>query len=87
MYKTLIRPVLFKFNPEVAHNLTLNGLKVLRRIPFARNIVRLIYKREHPNLEREVFGIKFPNPVGLAGGLDKNGEVYNELSDFGFGFV
>lgn len=87
MYKTLIRPVLFKFNPEVAHNLTLNGLKVLRMIPFARNIVRLIYKREHPNLEREVFGIKFPNPVGLAGGLDKNGEVYNELSDFGFGFV
>lgn len=87
MYKTFIRPVLFKFNPELAHQMTLNGLKIVGKIPFARNIVRLLYKRDHPALAKEVFGIRFPNPVGLAGGLDKNGDVYNELSDFGFGFI
>lgn len=87
MYKRFIRPILFKFNPELAHVMTLKGLKVLRKIPFARSLVRLIYKKEHPSLQREIFGINFPNPLGLAGGLDKNGECYNELSDFGFGFV
>lgn len=87
MYKHLIRPILFKFNPETIHQITVKGLSVLGHIPFGRNIVRMIFKREHPDLSREVFGIKFPNPVGLAGGLDKNGECYNELSDFGFGFV
>lgn len=87
MYKSIIRPLLFKFNPELAHQITLKGLKIAGKIPFGRSIVRFIYKREHPALEREVFGIKFPNPVGLAGGLDKNGECYNELSDFGFGFI
>ena len=87
MYKSIIRPILFKFNPETAHQFTLNSLKELGKIPFVRSIIRLIYKREHPALAKEVFGIKFPNPVGLAGGLDKNGECYNELSDFGFGFV
>ena len=87
MYKTLIRPFLFKLNPESAHQLTMKMLKIAGSIPFCRSIIRLIFKREHKNLSREVFGIRFPNPVGLAGGLDKNGECYNELSDFGFGFV
>ncbi|MBO7640764.1 MAG: quinone-dependent dihydroorotate dehydrogenase [Bacteroidales bacterium] len=87
MYKQLIRPILFRFNPEFAHNLTLRGLKIADRLYLARPLMRLIYKRKYPALEREVFGIKFPNPVGLAGGLDKNAECYNPLSDFGFGFV
>ncbi len=87
MYKKIIRPILFKFNPELAHVMTMKGLKFLRKLPFARNLVRLIFKKDHPSLSREIFGITFPNPVGLAGGLDKNGECYNELSDFGFGFV
>lgn len=87
MYKQLIRPILFRFNPEFAHNLTLRGLKIADRLYLARPLMRLIYKRKYPALEREVFGIKFPNPIGLAGGLDKNAECYNPLSDFGFGFV
>ena len=65
----------------------MSAIAMLRHIPFARSIVRAIYKRESPSLEKEVFGIKFPNPVGLAGGLDKNGEFYNDLANFGFGFV
>ena len=87
MYKHLLKPILFCFNPETAHNLTFSGLAFLRHVPFARSIIRAIYKRDYPKLEKEVFGIRFPNPVGLAGGLDKNGEFYNDMANFGFGFV
>lgn len=87
MYKHLLRPILFRFNPETAHNLTFKFISLLRHIPFAQAIVRAIYKKESPSLEKEVFGIRFPNPVGLAGGLDKNGEYYNDMANFGFGFV
>ena len=87
MYKHLIKPILFRFNPETAHNMTFSMLSFLRHVPFARSIIRAIYHRESPSLEKEVFGINFPNPVGLAGGLDKNGEHYNDLANFGFGFV
>ncbi len=87
MYKHLLRPILFRFNHETAHNLIFKGLSLLRHIPFAQSIVRAIYKKEYPSLRKEVFGISFPNPVGLAGGLDKNGEYYNDMANFGFGFV
>lgn len=87
MYKHLIKPILFRFNPETAHNLTFSLLSFLRHVPFARSIMRGMYKKESPTLEKEVFGLNFPNPVGLAGGLDKNGEFYNDMANFGFGFV
>ena len=87
MYKRILRPILFCFNAETAHNIISTCLSWLRCIPFAKWILRLIYTRRTPSLEREVFGIRFRNPVGLAGGLDKNGEHYNELADFGFGFI
>ena len=87
MYKHILKPILFRFNPETAHNLTFKGLSVLRHIPFARSLVRAIWHYDSPALEKEVFGIRFPNPVGLAGGLDKNGEYYNDMGNFGFGFV
>ena len=87
MYKHFLKPILFRFNPETAHNLLFSLLAFIRHIPFARPIIRAIYHRDSPTLEREVFGIKFPNPVGLAGGLDKNGEFYNDMGNFGFGFV
>ena len=87
MYKHIIKPFLFCFNPETAHNMTFSALSFLRHVPFARSIVRAIYKKEAPALEKEVFGIRFPNPVGLAGGLDKNGEYYNDMANFGFEFV
>lgn len=87
MYKHFLKPILFRFNPETAHNLLFSGLAFLRHVPFARTIIRAVYKRESPDTAKEVFGIKFPNPVGLAGGLDKNGEFYNDMANFGFGFV
>ena len=87
MYKHLLRPILFRFNAETAHNLTLSSLRLLRYIPGAQATVRMIYKRKSPELSRELFGLKFDNPVGLAGGLDKNGEHYNDLANFGFSFT
>lgn len=87
MYKHILKPFLFSFNPETAHNMTFKALAFLRHVPFARSLMRAIYKKASPSLEKEVFGIKFPNPVGLAGGLDKNGEFYNDMTNFGFGFV
>ena len=87
MYKYFLKPILFCFNPETAHNMIFSTLSFLRHVPFARSIMRALYKRKSPSLEKEVFGIKFPNPVGLAGGLDKNGEYYNDMANFGFGFV
>ncbi|MCF0176557.1 MAG: quinone-dependent dihydroorotate dehydrogenase [Bacteroidales bacterium] len=87
MYKHLIRPLLFLLKPEAAHNLTFRLLRIGRCIPFFRAICRKIFCGTYPSLERELFGLRFPNPVGLAGGLDKNGEFYNDLANFGFGFV
>lgn len=87
MYKLLIRPLLFLFPPEQAHRIAMGALKVARYIPGCRFLIRLACKRRSKSLERELFGIKFPNPVGLAAGLDKNGEYYNDLANLGFGFM
>lgn len=87
MYKHILKPILFRFNPETAHNILFSLLSFLRYIPFAQSVIRAIYQKDSPSLEKEVFGITFPNPVGLAGGLDKNGEYYNDMANFGFGFV
>jgi len=59
----------------------------LRYIPFSGTIFRFIYSYKNSSLERELFGIKFPNPIGLAAGLDKNGSIYNDMANMGFGFV
>ncbi len=87
MYKHILKPILFCFNPERAHNILFSLLSFLRHVPFARSIIRAIYKKDVPTQAKEVFGIRFPNSVGLAGGLDKNGEFYNDMANFGFGFV
>ncbi len=83
----LIKPILFKFSPETAHKIIIRLLIFLRYIPFSGRILRLFYTYKRDNLAREVFGIKFPNPIGLAAGFDKNGDMYNDLANFGFGFI
>lgn len=83
MYKSLIRPILFKFDPEEVHYLTFSLLKnfsFLTRLFFPKPL-------EDKRLEREVFGLKFKNPVGLAAGFDKDAKMFSELSDLGFGFI
>ncbi len=86
MYKTIIRPLFFSFDPEKIHHFTFSLIRFFHKIGFG-SIFRSIYKVENPKLERELFGLKFPNPVGLAAGFDKDAKLYKELSNFGFGFI
>ena len=87
MYKKFIRPLLFNIDPEKVHNLTFFLTNLFFKIPFTSFIVSKLFCLKNKNLETELFGIKFPNPVGLAAGFDKNAELYNEFSSFGFGFI
>jgi len=87
MYKKLLKPIFFCFDAEKIHDLTIFILKLFSKIPFLFSIIRLVYNLKHPKLETTVFGIKFPNPVGLAAGFDKNAKLFNEFSHFGFGFI
>lgn len=87
MYKKIFRPILFRFNPEPIHHWTVGALKLAGRTPIVRTIMRRIFTVTDPRLEREVLGMKFPNPVGMAAGFDKNASVYRELGILGFGFV
>ncbi|MEM0931101.1 MAG: quinone-dependent dihydroorotate dehydrogenase [Bacteroidota bacterium] len=86
MYKLLIRPILFLFDAEAVHHFSFAMIKLLSRIGMGP-LIRKRFIVEDAALEREVFGLKFKNPVGLAAGFDKDAKLYNELSDFGFGFV
>lgn len=87
MYKLLIRPLLFCFDPEQVHHFTFSLIRFLNKIPGFSKLFKAIYEIENPKLEREVFGLKFKNPVGLAAGFDKDAKLYKELSNFGFGFI
>ncbi len=84
---SLIRPLLFKLDPERVHHLVTDGLKFLNRIPGAATISRALWVNNDKRLEREVFGLKFKNPVGLAAGFDKNGQMIAEMANLGFGFI
>ncbi|MFD2585837.1 quinone-dependent dihydroorotate dehydrogenase [Croceitalea marina] len=86
MYKYLIRPLLFLLDAETAHHFSFFSIRILSKLGFA-SIFRSLYLVDDKKLEREVFGIKFKNPVGLAAGFDKDAKLFNEFSDFGFGFV
>lgn len=87
MYKLLIRPLFFCFDPEKIHYFTFSAIRFLNKIPGFSGIFKALYEVNDPRLEREVFGIKFKNPVGLAAGFDKDAKLYQELSNFGFGFI
>ena len=86
MYKILVRPLLFLLDAEKAHYFTFSLIRFLSKIGFS-SIFRSLYVVSDKRLEREVFGLKFKNPVGLAAGFDKDARLFNEFSDFGFGFV
>jgi dihydroorotate dehydrogenase len=87
MYKLLIRPLLFWFDPEEVHYFTFSAIRFISKIHGFSSIFRAIYVIEDKRLETEVFGLKFKNPVGLAAGFDKDAVLYKELSNFGFGFI
>ena len=86
MYQ-LIKPLLFQFDPEEVHYFVTRNLKRLNRFPGGAALSRILWDMEDKRLEKEVFGLKFSNPVGLAAGFDKNAELISEMADLGFGFV
>nr|WP_121273677.1 quinone-dependent dihydroorotate dehydrogenase [Pedobacter schmidteae] len=87
MYQ-LIKPLFFQFDPEKVHYFVVKRLKWFHdNFPLGKTILRSSFDVNIKGLEREVFGIKFKNPVGLAAGFDKNGEYIEALSDLGFGFI
>ena len=72
---------------ERAHDWAVALLHWIGKLPGAKWLMSKIYAVHHPSLEREVFGLKFKNPVGIAAGYDRNGEIFRELGALGFGFV
>jgi len=87
MYRRFFGPALFALHIERAHRLILRLLRLVGLLPGGRWLLERCFAVRHPSLEREVFGLRFPNPVGLAAGVDRNGEAVREMSAVGFGFV
>jgi dihydroorotate dehydrogenase len=87
VYKSLFRPLLFQVDPEKTHQLTFGALKNALRLPLAPSVCHRLFCLDDPRLEREVFGLKFPNPVGLAAGFDKDARLVDEFASLGFGFL
>ncbi len=86
MYK-LIKPLLFQFDPETIHYVVTGALQRANRIWGVKSLLKNLYQLEDKRLAREVLGLKFKNPLGLAAGFDKNASMIEELAEFGFGFI
>lgn len=82
-YKKIIRPLLFLINPEVIHEVVM----VLTRLPLVKFILSFLFQYKSTKLNKNIFGIDFPNPVGLAAGFDKNAQNIDSFSTIGFGFI
>jgi dihydroorotate dehydrogenase len=86
MYKKFIRPILFKFNPELIHNLT-NLTGRFATSTKSSLLVRPLFVYKNKKLENKILNITFKNPIGLAAGFDKNAQLINFMADLGFGFT
>jgi dihydroorotate dehydrogenase len=87
LYKILLKPIFFLFDPEKIHYITFSLIRFTHGIPGVAALYRLMFKMNDKRLERKVFGLTFPNPVGLAAGMDKDARLVDEFGDLGFGFV
>ncbi len=87
MYKKLISPFLFLFDPEKIHNFTFLLIKIFFKVPLSGFLIRSYYNIDNNKLKRDLFGLTFSNPVGIAAGFDKNATHITEFEKFGFGFI
>lgn len=87
MYKLFIRPLLFLLPAEKAHHFTFSLVLLLHKIPGIAALNSALFSVSDPRLKRNLFGLEFPNPIGLAAGFDKDAKLYRELSNYGFGFI
>ncbi|MGB3774361.1 MAG: quinone-dependent dihydroorotate dehydrogenase [Leeuwenhoekiella sp.] len=86
MYRKFLQPLLFRFDPEKVHHFSFKTIKIAHKLGLGP-VINKTFSVEDKSLEREVFGLKFKNPVGLAAGFDKDAKLFKELSSFGFGFI
>ncbi|MBP6531917.1 MAG: quinone-dependent dihydroorotate dehydrogenase [Bacteroidia bacterium] len=86
-YTQIIRPILFRFDPEKVHHFTFSFLKIAFKVPFTKLVVKSIYNTSDNSTGKKLMGIDFPNPIGLAAGFDKDAKLYSELASLGFGFI
>lgn len=87
MYRRIIRPLLFLIPPETTHHIIVFLVRIAFRIPGIKQILKKTYVVKDKRLNRELFGLKFTNPIGLAAGFDKNADFFNEFMVFGFSFI
>lgn len=87
MYKSIIKPLFFLFQPETIHHYVFSLLRFFNRIPGVSGLISTAFRVSSPKLERKALGLTFKNPVGLAAGFDKDAVLYEELGHLGFGFV
>ena len=87
LWRYVLRPLFFRINPERAHYVAMGGFHVAAYVPGFTAALRACYAVKDARLENEVFGIKFPNPIGLAAGFDKEARWFNELASLGFGHI
>lgn len=87
LYRYLLKPLLFRLDPERAHHLTVRLFTFALQLPGAAAWFRSQYRLDDARLRRQCFGLDFPNPVGLAAGFDKDGRYYAAMQHLGFGFI
>ncbi|GBF51257.1 dihydroorotate dehydrogenase 2 [Leptospira ryugenii] len=87
LYQNLIKPILFLLDPESAHHFAASMLQLSRTIPFFSTALRVALEYRSDRLKQSIWGIEFRNPIGMAAGFDKTGELYPFLANMGFGFV
>ena len=87
MYKQILRPIFFRIDPEKIHHFSISFLQSIFVIPGVKWLFRSIFKLENKSLERNILGLKFKNPIGLAAGFDKDAKMIDQLDAFGFGFI
>ncbi|RIA09279.1 dihydroorotate oxidase A [Flavobacteriaceae bacterium MAR_2010_72] len=87
MYKYIVRPIFFLFDPETIHHFTFSLVRFMCKVPGVPFLLKKSYRVTNPSLEKQLFGITFKNPVGLAAGFDKDAKLFKELNHFGFGFI
>lgn len=87
LYKWLIRPVLFRIDPEEAHNRAVRSGKILGSSGSSRWLIKKMFCFEHDSLQQKIWGVRFKNPIGLSAGFDKDAELINILPAVGFGYL
>ena len=87
IHRRILRPVLFRLDPERAHSIAMGGLAALARIPPVGALVERRLRIDDPRLGQELFGLTFPNPIGLAAGFDKQAHAIPVWANLGFGFA